>query len=105
MILKSESCHAVRWMQIRLENSEALALERIDDFLQATARIVDRGHPGGAGVFHLAAEGARQGAIPAQQAERAEHAAGYALDPALSRRWRDCRAEQFTAAISGQIYG
>jgi len=39
MILKSESCHPVRWMQIQMKNTEALAPERIDDFLQATAEI------------------------------------------------------------------
>jgi hypothetical protein len=39
MILKSEVCHAVRWMHIRMEKTEALALERIDDFLQTTAGI------------------------------------------------------------------
>src|ERR1035437_2359217 len=39
MILKSESCHAVRWMQIRMKNTEALTRERIDDFLNASTEI------------------------------------------------------------------
>ena len=39
MILKSGSCHAVKWMQIRMKNSEALAPERMDDFLEASTEI------------------------------------------------------------------
>src|SRR5271165_3644927 len=39
MILKSESCHPGRWMQIRMKNTEALATERIDDFLNASTEI------------------------------------------------------------------
>jgi len=50
MILKSESCHPVRWMQILMKNTEALASERIDDFLQATAEI-DFAGQGRRGVY------------------------------------------------------
>jgi transposase InsO family protein len=39
MILKSETCHAVRWMQIRMKNTESLATGRIDDFLKASTEI------------------------------------------------------------------
>jgi transposase InsO family protein len=39
MILKSESCHAVKWMQIRMKNTEVLAPERMDDFLEASTEI------------------------------------------------------------------
>src|SRR5450759_1081004 len=50
MILKSESCHPVRWMQILMKNTEALAPERVDDFLQATAEI-DFAGQGRRGVY------------------------------------------------------
>ena len=50
MILKSESCHPVRWMRILMKNTEALASERIDDFLQATAEI-DFAGQGRRGVY------------------------------------------------------
>src|SRR5205085_12536693 len=50
MILKSEACHPVRWMQIQMMNTEALAPERIDDFLQATAEI-DFAGQGRRGVY------------------------------------------------------
>jgi hypothetical protein len=55
-------------MQIQMENTEALALDRIDDFLQANAGIDFAGqgrrgvyewiaaHAGGAGVLHFAQE-------------------------------------------------
>jgi transposase InsO family protein len=39
MILKSEPCHAVRWMQILMKNTETLAREQIDEFLKASTEI------------------------------------------------------------------
>jgi hypothetical protein len=39
MILKVRICHAARWMQIRMENIEALAPGRIEDFLCGSAGI------------------------------------------------------------------
>jgi len=39
MILKARICHAARWMQIRMENVEALPPGRIEDFLCGSAGI------------------------------------------------------------------
>src|SRR5436309_815771 len=39
MILKSQPCHAVRWMRIQMKKAEALATDRIDDFLKASTEI------------------------------------------------------------------
>ena len=39
MILKSESCHAIRWMRIHMENAEGLTLEQIDDLLRGSNEI------------------------------------------------------------------
>ena len=39
MILKFAICHAARWMRIRMENLEALAPDRIVDFLEGSAEI------------------------------------------------------------------
>jgi transposase InsO family protein len=39
MILEFRVCHAARWMQIRMENMEALTPERITDFLTGSAVI------------------------------------------------------------------
>jgi transposase InsO family protein len=50
MILKSEPCHAVRWMLIRMKNTGALGPERIDDFLQASAGM-DFAGQGRRGVY------------------------------------------------------
>jgi|SRR5579863_2167518 len=39
MILKFESCHAVRWMRIHMENAEGLTSEQIDDLLRGSNEI------------------------------------------------------------------
>src|ERR1022692_3592011 len=39
MILRVGICHAAKWMQIRMENVEALRPERIEDFLGGSAGI------------------------------------------------------------------
>src|ERR1022692_2535440 len=116
MVLRVGICHAAKWMQIRMENVEALRPERSEDFLGGSAGIdftgqtqhgticVDSEGIGGAAVLLPAQEAARRGARVGEQGRRIKHAASDAADSSVSARRGTPSQPRGAAALSGQVH-